>query len=92
MLGHQAWRLPTCDELVTLFRARLNLHQGWPRGFYWSSTKGMNGSHYVVNSDDGDIYVYDDDATPYHVSFVQRAACRDETFSDPRVKQYAVMP
>lgn len=71
ILGLSGWRLPTCDELVSVFRSGLPRHQRWSRHFFWSSTLGPSGSHYVVNSADADVYVNDDDNSLFSVTLVR---------------------
>ena len=52
--GQTGWRLPTKDELVSLYNSGAMNGQGWTLGYAWSSTPvepgipGGSGSHYGV--------------------------------------------
>lgn len=58
--GQFGWRLPTKDELVSLYNSGAMNGQGWTLWGTISSTPAGAGSHYGVGLNDGSIYVQPD--------------------------------
>lgn len=69
-LHMRRWRLPTSYELTKFFRSGLAGGSNWPAQFYWSSSVAANGAHYVVHSDDAEVYVVESDSESYLVTLV----------------------
>lgn len=71
--GQNGWRLPTKDELVSLYNSGAMNGQGWTLSFTWSLTLVNNlSNHYEVSLNDG--FVYDlavDSVNTYHVTCVR---------------------
>ncbi|MNJ44737.1 hypothetical protein D3C77_398020 [compost metagenome] len=66
----QGLRLPTRDELISLYYAYINgaisTTCGWPSGdYYWSSTEYSATAHYGVDLIDGDTRLADDGNADY---------------------------
>jgi len=62
------WRLPTQDELSTLFTSRATANQGWSLGATWSVTvpgSGQAGRHVTVDLAKGRVEELDDTAVAY---------------------------
>lgn len=72
--GFSDWRLPSCDELAAFFRSNVDRHQHDPARFYWTLTRGTNRFHHVVNHADAEVYVNDNDESPFYVVLVRRLA------------------
>ena len=63
--GQSGWRLPTKDELFSLYNSGAMNGQGWTLSNTWSSTPDGSGKHYYVNLDSGSVYSYFDTGSIY---------------------------
>lgn len=70
--GKKTWRLPSCDELVSLFRSGRQPEADWSSEFFWTLTTGANKSHLIVSSIDAQPYVHDNDNTAFNIVLVRR--------------------
>lgn len=68
--GQTGWRLPTKDELKSLYDSGAMNGQGWTLGVTWSSTSNGAGHPYTVYLSNGDVR-WDFDATYNYVSCVR---------------------
>ncbi len=55
--GQTGWRLPTKDELVSLYNSGAMNGQGWSLGWAWSSTPFDLDRHYGVGLNNGVVAV-----------------------------------
>jgi len=55
ILGQTGWRLPTKDELVSMYNSGAIVGQGAPMLYTWSSTPNGDGSHYLVDLNNGGV-------------------------------------
>ncbi len=63
--GFSDWRLPTKDELLTLYANKSVIGQ-FGNIHYWSSSNGENGSYYNVNFKNGSLSPYYSTAASYY--------------------------
>ena len=70
--GQTGWRLPTKDELKSLYDSGMMKGQGWTLSVTWSSTPLGGAYHYLVTLDIGVVNA-NLDSTEYYVTCVHKS-------------------